>query len=68
MGMDPALFGAGPPAVGGRKANLSSEIQAWAEEVRGMADGSSPAAQGACLAARHPCPRSFLGLLATCPV
>lgn len=32
-GMDPALFGNGPAPIGGRKANLSEEIQAWAEEV-----------------------------------
>ncbi|KAL4451331.1 hypothetical protein ABPG77_009403 [Micractinium sp. CCAP 211/92] len=32
-GMDPALFGNGPAPIGGRKANLSEEIQVWAEEV-----------------------------------
>lgn len=32
-GMDPVLFGDGPQPIGGRKANLSDEIQAWAEEA-----------------------------------
>ncbi|PSC73697.1 Desiccation-related PCC13-62 [Micractinium conductrix] len=33
QGMDPTLFGGGPPNIGGRKANLSPDIQMWAEEV-----------------------------------
>jgi hypothetical protein len=33
QGMDPVLFGDAPEPIGGRKANLSPEIQAWVEEV-----------------------------------
>ena len=36
QGMDPTLFGGGPPNIGGRKANLSPDIQMWAEEVGGV--------------------------------
>ena len=33
--MHPDLFVGGPPPIGGRKANLSDQIQPWVEEVGG---------------------------------
>ena len=33
--MHPDLFAGGPPPIGGRKANLSEQIQPWVEEVGG---------------------------------
>lgn len=36
MNMHPDLFVGGPTPIGGRKANLSSEILQWVEEVNGL--------------------------------
>ncbi|KAL4443882.1 hypothetical protein ABPG75_011619 [Micractinium tetrahymenae] len=56
-GMDPVLFGGGPPPIGGRKANLSPEIQAWAEEVARDEIGHVRIIREALGADAPPCPQ-----------